>query len=94
MEYINEINKATLHLAEKNRLESLERFVKKDSKCEGEKKINSVNLSKLKTFFICAFGCCAILLIHMVVNPQNRLVNNNETLASSVNSGGNSDEVV
>lgn len=80
-EYIDEINKATYHLAERNRLESLENFVKKTTNCQ-VKQNSTVNLSTLKIFFICAFGSCFLLLVHMRLNPQK--IHDNEALQSSM----------
>lgn len=81
-EYIDEINKATYHLAERNRLQSLENFMQKSMSCN-VKPNNTVNLSTLKIFFICSFGSCFILLSYMIIIPQKNSDNNAESVQSS-----------
>lgn len=81
-EYIDEINKATYHLAERNRLQSLENFVQKTSNCH-VKPTNMVDLPTLKIFFYSAFGGCLLLLVVMLFVPQKEDDNNATTLQSS-----------
>lgn len=93
-EYIDEINEATFHLAEKDRLKTLDSYVKGRTKCD-VKKSNSIDMKKLKIFFVSAFGSCLILLIHMIVNPQRTVDSDNATSQSSIiNLLENSDENV
>lgn len=68
-EYIDEINRVTYYLAERNMLESLDGFVKRFGTCFTAKS-PTITLDKLSIFFITSFAACFLMFIYMFIDPQ------------------------
>lgn len=60
---IHEINRATYHLAERNRIESLESFAQRNGLCN-VKTNATIQWSTLKVFFYSDFGMCGLIFLY------------------------------
>lgn len=75
-DFVDEINRETLWLAETGQVESLEEYKSRKNQACTSQESSTIDFMTMRVFFICAYGAFVAFAIHMAIDRQREVPDN------------------